>query len=209
MDYRKLNTQTHKETSFLPAIQEQLTGLYGSRFFSVLDLNQRYYQIPLGESSKLLTGFSLDGRYYEFNRLPFGLCNAPHSFHATMQHLIGNIENVRIYLDDIFIYSAEFAEHVVTIKEIITTLFENGVSINFKKSEFAKDSVEFLGHRVDTEGVSPIINKIYFYKSYKPKTRKQAMRLLALFNWFRPFLYKGSERTGPFPETLKNSEHFI
>jgi hypothetical protein len=44
-----------------------------AKYFTTLDLNQAYQQIPLSEESKHLTAFCTDWNLYLYLRFPFGL----------------------------------------------------------------------------------------------------------------------------------------
>ena len=50
---------------------------------------------------------------YEFNRMSFGLCNAPAMFHRLMEERIWDLNSgdCMIYLDDIVIFSSTFQVH--------------------------------------------------------------------------------------------------
>ena len=77
IDYRGLNKLTKKDVYPLPRIDDSLATLQIGKFFSTLDLYAGYWQIPLDTSSKEKTAFSTDNGLFEFNVMPFGLCNAP------------------------------------------------------------------------------------------------------------------------------------
>ncbi|XP_073670179.1 uncharacterized protein [Paramisgurnus dabryanus] len=80
VDYRKLNLQTVKDSYALPNLEESFSALTGSRWFSVLDLKSGYYQIEMEESDKYKTAFSCPLGFWEFNRMPQGITNAPSTF---------------------------------------------------------------------------------------------------------------------------------
>jgi putative transposase len=52
-----------------------------------------------------LTAFVIAGRHYEFLRMPFGLVNAPRTFQRVMTSIFADLKYVRVYLDDILIFS--------------------------------------------------------------------------------------------------------
>ena len=81
IDFRKLNDVTIKDAHPIPRIDDTLKALKGAKLFSTLDLNSGYWQLPIKEEHKSKTVFrTSSGQLYEFNRLPFGLCNAPATF---------------------------------------------------------------------------------------------------------------------------------
>jgi hypothetical protein len=50
--------------------------LSGAQYFSSMDINRAFWQIPLLEEDKEKTGFMVEGKLYEFNVMPFGTMNA-------------------------------------------------------------------------------------------------------------------------------------
>ena len=80
IDYQKLNRVTKKDAYPLPRIDEMLDTLARSKWFSTLDLASGYWQVQIHPGDREMTAFITRYSMYEFNVMPFRLCNAPATF---------------------------------------------------------------------------------------------------------------------------------
>ena len=85
---------------------------------------------------------------YEFKVMPFGLCNAPSTFQATMNMLFRPFLRrfLIIFFDDILIYSITFNDHVLHLQQAFQVLLDNQFVLKLSKCTFAQPQVEYLGH---------------------------------------------------------------
>ena len=104
-DFRCLNTATVPDRYPLPVVAYFSARIAGSTFFSKLDLQRGYFQIPKRPAdfpkTAIITPFGL----FEFLRLPFDLRNAAQTFQRTMDRIFGDLPFCFVYLDDILVFS--------------------------------------------------------------------------------------------------------
>ena len=99
---------------------------------------------------------------YEYTVMPFGLTNAPATFQRLMNDVLReNLDDfVTVYLDDILIFSKSDDEHARHLQWVLGKLREHGLFAKRTKCAFGLDSVEYLGHVVTAERISPDTAKI-------------------------------------------------
>jgi hypothetical protein len=112
IDYRKLNNITKKDVYPLPRIDETLEKMRGMKYYTSIDLASGYWQIELDEVSKEKTAFICHAGLFEFNVMPFGLCNAPATFQRMMDEIVGEAQVGLDYLDDVIVGSETFEQHI-------------------------------------------------------------------------------------------------
>lgn len=81
-------------------------SLRRSKWFSVLDLKSGYYQIEVEEADKPKNAFVCPMGFWEFNRMPQGVTNAPSTFQRLMERCMGeiNLKEALVFLDDIIVF---------------------------------------------------------------------------------------------------------
>ncbi|KAL1266423.1 hypothetical protein QQF64_002098 [Cirrhinus molitorella] len=135
IDYRKLNLQTMKDAYALPNLEDTFSALTGSKWFSVLDLKSGYYQIEVEESDKPKTAFVCPLGFWEFNRMPQGVTNAPSTFQRLMEKCMGdiNLREVLVFLDDLIVFSETLEEHEARLLNVLSRLKDYGYYRRFIK----------------------------------------------------------------------------
>ena len=159
VDFRWLNQICARDNFPLPNINDALDSLGSSRpeYFSTLDLASGYWQIDLEESSKPVTAFVTQDGLFEFNKMAFGLHNAPETFKRAMLKVFRglNWKSVLCYLDDIIIFSRTFSEHLCHLRQVFEPFREAGLKLQPKKCTLVKKKkMKYLGHIINRHGVA-------------------------------------------------------
>ncbi|KAK7893154.1 hypothetical protein WMY93_022306 [Mugilogobius chulae] len=170
IDYRKLNSRTIKDAYALPNIEETFSALSGARWFSVMDLKSGYYQVEMTEEDKAKTAFTCPLGFYEFNRMPQGVTNAPSTFQRLME-------------------KCTLEEHETRLMKVLNRMKNYGLKLSPEKCQFFQPSVKYLGHVVDAQGVHTDPNKVSALKDWpRPVNREELKRFLGFAGYYRRFV---------------------
>ncbi|XP_060780518.1 uncharacterized protein LOC132888512 [Neoarius graeffei] len=200
VDYRLLNSKTRKDSFPLPRIEESLDALAGAQWFSTLDLASGYNQVPVSEQDRPKTAFCTPFGLFEWNRMPFGLCNAPGTFQRLMQRMFGDqqCQSLLLYLDDIIIFSSSVQQHLQRLETVLGRLHNEGLKAKLEKCAFFRRQVNYLGHVISHEGVATDPAKIEAVATWKRPSHVSELRsFLGFVGYYRRFVEGFSKLAGP------------
>lgn len=120
IDYRQVNKKLIADKYPLPRIEDILDNLGRAKFFSVLDLNAGFHQVPLEEKSRDITSFSTNSGAYRWKVLPFGLNVAPNSFSRMMAIAFSGLTPFQcfLYIDDVIVTGCSVAHHLQNLESV-------------------------------------------------------------------------------------------
>ena len=176
VDFRQLNAAIMKDAHPIPCIDNLLDALHGARWFSTLDLKSGYWQVPIQEQDKEKTAFHTSiGQLFEYNQVPFGLCNAPNTFSRLMDRVLAGLhwETCLFYLDDIIVFAATWEEHLARLRQVFERLRHTQLKLGAEKCTFTAKEVSYLGHRVTSEGLLPDPTLLAAIREIAPLPRLQ------------------------------------
>ncbi|XP_062526266.1 uncharacterized protein LOC134199436 [Bombyx mori] len=211
IDYRNLNNITVGETYPIPQISEILDQLGNSRYFSTLDLTSGFHQILIDPLDAPKTAFSVPQGHFQFNRMPFGLKNAPTTFQKLMNNCLSGLQGNRcfVYLDDIVIYSYDLKSHINNLSKVFERIRNYNLKLQPEKCEFLRKEVGYLGHIINEEGVKPNPDKIQAVAKFPtPKSPKDIKSFLGLVSYYRRFIPDFSKLAKPLTSLLKKDTAF-
>ena len=138
--------------------------------------------------------------------MPFGLRNAAQTFQRFMDQVLRGLNFVFVYIDDVLVASTSIEEHKRHVELIFDRFNSFGITINPDKCVFASSHLEFLGHRIDSNGIRPMTEKAIAILEYPvPQSTKGLRRFLGMVNYYARFIPNCSEILSPLTDLLKSN----
>lgn len=210
LDSRRINALTKKDSYPMRDMKGIFHRLGSANYFSVIDLKDAYFQIPLKEECRDYTAFRTSKGLFRFKVCPFGLTNAPFTMCRLMDRVIGfDLEpQVFVYLDDIVVATKTLDEHLELLKIVAERLRNANLTISLDKSRFCRKKVTYLGYLLTGEGVSIDNSRIEPILNYsRPKCVKDVRRLLGLCGFYQRFIQNYSRIVSPISDLLKKEKN--
>ena len=206
VDYRKVNSVTKRDAYPIPRIDDTLDALGKAKFFTTLDLESGYWQIPMKEEDKEKTAFSTSQGHWEFQTMPFGVVNGPACFQRLMNYVLTGLHwtHCLVYLDDIIIFSRTFEEHMDRLKAVLSRLSKAGLTLKPRKCQWVQTSVKYLGHIISEEGIRPDSAKIRAVQEFPaPTSRTLVKKFLGMTSYYRRFVPNYASIVKPLTQLTK------
>ena len=182
----------------LPRVEECFHAMNGGEKFTKIDLAQAYNQVPLDDESKELTTLNTHKGLYRWSRLPYGVASSPAIFQGIMDQILQGLNHVVWYLDDILLTGESEAEHLSNLEEVLSRLEKFGLRARLSKCQFFQDSVEYLGHKIDKEGIHTLKKKVEaLTKAKTPQNIEQLQSFLGMVNYYGKFIPNLSTISAP------------
>ena len=94
IDLTKLNNQVQREYRMMDSVEDCLAKIGKAKYFTKIDLNSGYWQVPLDVKSQKLTTFITPFGRYICLRSPFGVSSLPEHFTGRMDKIFQGCEGV-------------------------------------------------------------------------------------------------------------------
>lgn len=213
IDFRDLNRIIVPQSQPFPLIEDLVIKTRNCKFFSKLDINSAFWSIPLRIEDRRKTGFVTQEGHFQWTCLPFGLKTSP----AIFQRILSNIirkhklsEFTVNYIDDILIFSKSFEEHIDHLTQLLEAIMKEGFRLKLSKCTFALDSVQYLGHIIKHNTISPMKDNLISIRNFPvPKNRKNVRQFLGKINFYNEYIPKNSITLDPLHNLLRKGQEFI
>ena len=137
--------------------------------------------------------------------MPFGLCNAPSTFQATMNELFRPHlrKYIIVFFDDVLIYSRTWEDHLLHLENAFQLLLLGQFSLKLSKCSLAQQQLEYLGHIVSGEGVKLVSAKVDAILQWPlPKSIRALRGFLRLAGFYQRFIKGYASLASPLTQLL-------
>ncbi|GKE93601.1 putative reverse transcriptase domain-containing protein, partial [Tanacetum coccineum] len=209
--YRLAPSKMKELSEHLKELLEKGLGSSGSSVYLKINLRSGYHQLHVREEDIPITAFRTRYGHYEFQVMPFGLTNAPAVFMDLMNRVCKPYLDkfVIVFIDDILIYSKTKEEHSEHLKIILDLLKKEKLYAKFSKCDFWLESVQFLGHVINREGVHVDPAKIEAIKNWPvPTSPTEVRQFMGLAGYYRRFIEGFSLIAKPLTKLTQKNKRF-
>ena len=194
----------------MPLIEDRIDALAMSRIFSVLDLKNGYFHIPVTVESQKFTSFVSHEVQYEFLKTLFDLCNSSPNFLRFIDEVFRYLSRRGIVftcMDDLIVPGKDDQEAFENPWETLNVAVGKELSINWKKCKFLGKQVEYLGYIIENGHVRPSVEKLMAVEKFpKLRCRKNIQSFLGLTEYFRKFIRDYAIIARPLSDVLKGNQ---
>ena len=204
INFKELNKITVFDPEPMMSPDDIFPKLSGSKFYSTFDFCKGYWAIPMEESSKDCTSFITSRGLMRFRVMPFGMVNAGSTYNRMVRKLLEGSQNLESYVDDIIGYSQDWAYHLQILRDLCERVRRAKLSLKPSKCKIGFDTVDFLGHTLKTDFISPQSETVgRVLRMSPPKTKKQVRSLIGLVNFYRRYIPDCATLLSPISDLTK------
>ena len=119
-----------------------------------------------------------------------------------MDVILQGIPQVCCYIDDILVTGKDDALYLQHLQEVLTRLEKFGLRLKRRKCEFMKDSVEYLGYKIDAHGPHCPIKGGSHCECPYTENPQQLRSFLGLVNYYGKFISNLASLVNPLNKLL-------
>ena len=168
-----------------------LDRLIGHPHYYFLDDYSGYNQIAIAPKDQDKTTFTSPYGTFAFRRMPFGLCNAPATFHRCVMSMFSDLveEVMEIFMDDFSVYGSSFESFLENLAIVPQRCKDKNLTLNWEKCHFMVTEGIVLRHKIYAAGLEVDQAKIYVIRTLMPSTTvKGVISFLEHAGFYRRFI---------------------
>lgn len=115
-----------------------------------------------------------------------------------------------VYVDDGIIFSQNYDEQCKHLDKLFQRLIQFNMTLKLSKCQFFQKSVQFLGHIISDEGITPPDEKLKAIKLFpSPKSRKELLSFIGFTQYYRSYNPLQATYTSKFKRQLSSKNKWI
>ena len=138
-----------------------------------------------------------------------GVACYPDIFQAKMSELMGTLEFVWTYIDDLLcITKGSLDDHLSKMKRVFIRLQDAQLKVDARKSSFRATETEYLGYVLCQDGVKTQKKKVQaILASMPPRSVKELRRFLGMVQYYRDIWAQWNEMLAPLSNLVRVWTH--
>ncbi|XP_036003044.1 uncharacterized protein LOC118566100 [Fundulus heteroclitus] len=213
LDLQRVNSAVIGRTPVLPNPTTILSQIpMDAAFFSVVDLSNAFFSVPVHKDSQYWFGFQFEGKLYTFTRLVQGYTESPTIFNAALKASLDSLQlrpgtTLVQYVDDILLCSPTKQQCEEDTVALLKHLHSEGHKASLSKLQFVQPQVTFLGHHISSEGRTLSPKRVAAVQNIpKPVTKKQLLSFLGITSYCRNFVPNYSVLEAPLSAIMHGKD---
>ena len=180
--------------------------MVGAAHFYTMDFKSGFWQVCMAPELQQYTTFTVSNLgFYEFTRMPFGLCDAPVTFQHLMQNTLGELNLIYciIYLDDVIVFGCTEEEHLECLRVVFECFREFNLKLKPAKCSFFQMEIVYLVHHISSEGICSSKENVHAIEEFPMlETYTQVRAFCGLAGHYRCFLRSFAHLVHPLYDIL-------
>ncbi|XP_043228769.1 uncharacterized protein K02A2.6-like [Amphibalanus amphitrite] len=175
-----------------------------ARWLTTLDAAMGYFQVPIAEESQDLTCFITPWGRMKFLRAPMGLISSGDEYNRRGDAALGDIPRTLKIVDDLLLHDATYSAHLSHVVAVLRRCRETGITINPRKFQFARPSLDYCGYRISEQGYTVDDRKLQAISEFpRPENLTDLRSFLGLANQLADFSADIASAAQPLRDLLK------
>ena len=205
-----LNQSLNIDQYLLPKVEDLFATSAGGKKFTKLDLSQAYLQLELHPESLKYCTINTHKGLSNSSSDSHSIASAPAQFQKVMDTILQGVSGAMCYIDNILVTGATEEEHLRNLEEVLRWLQAHGIRMRRSKCYFTQDSVEYLGHRLDAEGLRATPEKIAVIENAPLPWNVQQLRpFLGLLSYYCKFLPNLAAIVQPLNDLMQKGKKWV